>query len=424
MKDKLLASLIRKEVRRQQESIDLIPSENIVSEDMLRVVGSPLMNKYSEGYPGRRYYPGNEFYDEIERLACARGLEVFHLRGSRWRINVQPYSGSTANAAIYFALMKPGDTLLGMKLSVGGHLTHGHSVNFSGKIYTAVQYGVGENERLDYDEIARMARRVKPKVIVSGLTAYPRKINFRRFGEIARSVGAYHVADISHIAGLIAGGVHPSPFGSARGEPHADVVMSTTHKTMRGPRGAVIWARTDRQIAGHPDRSVGDAIDRAVFPGMQGGPHNNITAARALMFDEMSTQKFRKRQKQTIANARMLARELHQHGFSLVTGGTDNHLLLVNLRESGKTGIEAERALEEVGILANRNSIPGDTSPFSPMGIRMGTPAITTRGMGEKEIKEIGSLIADALLARRAPRVIRRSVTALCKRFPIYKNLY
>ncbi len=401
MKDKILGRLIQEETKRQKETIDLIASENYVSQDMLSVIGSPLTNKYSEGYPGRRYYPGNEYYDQIENLAKKRGLEAFDLKPEEWAVNVQPYSGSPANIAIYAALMNFGDTLMGLKLSSGGHLTHGHKVNFSGKAYKVIHYGVDERTGLlDYGEIEKLAKEHRPKVIVSGLTAYPREINFRRFGEIAHSVGAYHVADISHIAGLVLAGVHVSPFL------HSDAVMMTTHKTLRGPRGAAIFSKIN----------LAEAIDKAVFPGMQGGPHNNLTAAKALMFFEAALPGFKKYQQQILKNAKVLAAELVRLGFTLVTGGTDNHLMLADMRSVNLDGMTAEQLLEKNGITANRNTIPGDQSPFKPSGIRIGVPAVTTRGMKEPQMKTIAGLIQRALVKKE---FVRKEVTALAKKFPL-----
>lgn len=409
MKDRVLEKLLKAEIKRQQESINLIASENFVSEDMLSVLGSPLTNKYSEGYPGKRYYPGNAYYDEIEILAQKRALQLFRLNEKTWSVNVQPYSGSPANIEIYNALMKLGDTLMGLKLMAGGHLTHGHKVNFSGKAYSVVHYGVNEKTGLlDYEEIAKLAEKHNPKVIVSGLTAYPRKIDFKKFGEIAKSVGAYHVADVSHIAGLIAAGLHQSPF------PYSDVVMATTHKTLRGPRGALIFS--NRSVLNEGGVSIADLIDRSVFPGMQGGPHNNVTAAKALMAFEALQPGFRTYQKQIIKNAAALASELEKSGFSLVTGGTDNHLMLVNLSDTGMDGLQAEKLLEKNQIIANRNTIPGDEKPLKPSGIRIGTPAVTSRGMKEKEMLAIADLIHRSLIKQES---VLKEVIALSKKFPL-----
>jgi len=401
MKDVLVNRLIKLEIKRQQETIDLIASENYASPDVLSVLGSPLMNKYSEGYAGKRYYPGNEYYDQVERLAIDRALKAFKLKPSEWAANVQPYSGSPANFAIYSALMNPGEILMGMKLPAGGHLTHGHKVSFTGKFFNSVQYDIDhETGLLDYEAIKRLAEEHRPRVIVSGATAYPRKIDFEKFGEIAKRIGAYHVADISHIAGLVMAGIHPSPF------PHSDVVMTTSHKTLRGPRGAVIFSR----------KEVSERIDKAVFPGVQGGPHNNATAAKAIMFFEALQPGFKKYQQQILKNSKVLADSLLAAGFTLVTGGTDNHMLLLDLKTSGMEGMEAEKILEANGITANRNSIPGDPSPFKPSGLRIGTPAVTTRGMKEKEMKLIADLIRRALIKKEN---VRKEVVVLCKKFPL-----
>ncbi len=399
--DPELWRLVVSERKRQAETIDLIPSENFASPAILELLGSELTNKYSEGYPGKRYYPGNIYYDAIERLAQARALKAFRLSPKVWSVNVQPYSGSPANIEIYSALMNIGDTFLGMSLAAGGHLTHGHKVSFSGKAWHAIQYGVHPATGLiDYKEIERLARKYRPKVIVSGITAYPRKIDFKTFGAIAKKVGAYHVADISHISGLIAAGLHPSPF------PYADVVMTTTHKSLRGPRGAVIFSRN----------TLAEKIDRAVFPGMQGGPHNNVTAGIAAMFGEVLKSSFKTYQRQIAKNAKALAEALKKYGFKLVTGGTENHMLLLDVRPFGLDGMEAQNRLERVGIIANRNSIPGDISPFKPSGLRMGTPAVTTRGMKEGEIRLIAGLIHDTLAGKKSTKDIGSSVQRLAKR--------
>lgn len=446
MKDKKIEKLIKAERQRQHETIDLIASENFVSDGVLEALGSELTNKYSEGYPGKRYYPGNKYYDDIEELAKERALKLFKLNPKDWAVNVQPYSGSPANLAIYLALLgtrtnalnaRTHADIMGMTLSSGGHLTHGHKVSATGQFWKSVQYSVGEDGWINYDKVGKLAKKEKPKVIVSGFTAYPRKVDFKRFGEIAKSVGAYHVADISHIAGLVAAGLHPSPF------PHADVVMTTTHKTLRGPRGAVIFSsrqRSDlpsiypersRRIGprssevGSPQIDLPSAIDRAVFPGLQGGPHNNVTAAKAVAFYEALQPGFKKYQAQIVKNAKALADELVKLGFYLVTGGTDTHLILIDLRKSdipeirprkpargafkrsdlaklNIDGMLAEKKLESVGIIANRNTVPGDTSPFKPSGLRLGTPAVTTRGMKEKEMREIARLIYETLCSPKS----------------------
>lgn len=378
-----IKTLIDRERKRQQKTITLIASENYVSTNVLEALGSPLTNKYSEGYPGRRYYPGNEVYDDIELAVQDLARKLFKLN-KNWHVNVQPYSGSPANLAVYTALLNPGDILMGLDLSHGGHLTHGHKVSITGKLYESVQYKVDEKTgRLDYDEILKLAKKHKPKIIVSGTTAYPRKIDFKKFGEIAKKVGAYHMVDISHIAGLVAVGLHASPFQ------HADVVTTTTHKTLRGPRAGIIFCK----------KELADKIDKAVFPGLQGGPHNNVIAAMGIAFEEALKPSFKTYQKQVIKNAKALAEELKNRGYKLATGGTDNHLILVDFKNKKISGSEAEERLEAAGILANRNTIPGDKSPFRPSGLRLGTPAVTTLGMKEKEIKDLAKVI-DAILSK------------------------
>ena len=365
---KTIEDLIKAEAKRQQETLSLIASENIAPAEIREATGSVLMNKYSEGYPGKRYYGGNEVVDQIETIAQNTAKKLFGAEHA----NVQPYSGSPANIAIYTALLKFGDTVMGMSLPHGGHLTHGHKVNFSGKAYKFIQYGVDpETGLLNYDEIETMAKIFKPKIIVCGATAYPREIDFARFGKIAKKAGGYLLADISHIAGLIAGGVHPQPF------PHADIVMTTTHKTLRGPRGAIIMCK--KQLA--------EAIDKAIFPGLQGGPHDNITAAKAICLQNASKPEFRRYALAVVANAKALAIGLRKLGFTLVTGGTNNHMILIDLTSKNITGMKAERALEKVGIITNKNMIPGDLrSPFDPSGLRLGTSVLTSRGMGEREL--------------------------------------
>lgn len=415
MNDKILKNLIKKEIERQKKTINLIASENYASFDVLKILGTPLVNKYSEGYPGKRYYPGNEFYDEIEKLAQERALKLFKLKAKNWSVNVQSYSGSPANFAIYLALIDIGDTLMGMSLSSGGHLTHGHKVNFSGKLFKTVQYGINpQTELIDYDEVEKLALKHRPKIIVSGASAYPRKIDFKRFGEISKKVGAYHVADISHIAGLIAAGLHPAPF------PYADVVMTTTHKTLRGPRGAIIFSKSNVKCR-MSNISVAEAIDRAVFPGVQGGPHNNVTAAKALAFLNAAKPEFKKYQKQIIKNAKFLAETLKKFGFRLLTNGTDNHLIMIDLKNFDLDGLIAEKRLEKSGITANRNSLMGDKSPFKPSGLRLGTPAITSRGMKEGEMKKIAEFIYRCLIKKEN---VLKEVEKLCAKFPLYNHGY
>ena len=409
--DKDLWRLVAREAKRQEDTIDLIPSENIASPAILEALGSVLVNKYSEGYPGKRYNAGNAVADEIERLTQERARKVFRL-GRSWHVNVQSYSGSPANMAAYYALLEPGDKIMGMSLPFGGHLTHGWKVNFSARLYRAVQYTVGRDGRLDYEAIRRMARKERPKIIVSGATAYPRIFDFKKFAAIAHEVGAYFLADISHIAGLIITGVHPSPF------PYADIVTTTTHKTLRGPRGAIIFANGRSKIAKRKKVDIASAIDRAVFPGLQGGPHDNQTAAIAVALGEAMKPAFKRYGRQVVRNAKALAWELTKRGFRLVTGGTDNHLMLVDLTDIGISGREAQDRLEAAGIVVNRNTIPFDTrSPFDPSGIRLGTPAVTTRGMKEREMGVIAGLISAALMQSQPPRLIRREVRRLCRRF-------
>lgn len=414
MRDKILEKLIKEEVKRQRETLDLIPSENIASPAVLRALGSPLVNKYSEGYPGKRYYAGNGVIDEIELLAQERARKVFLRQPAdrkNWHVNVQPYSGSPANMAVYFALLKPGDKIMGMSLPFGGHLTHGWRVNFSGQLYKAAQYGVGRDGFLDYSEIRKMAKRERPKIIVAGATAYPRTLDFKKFGAITREVGAYFLADISHIAGLVAAGVHPSPF------PYADVVTTTTQKTLRGPRGAIIFANRKSLAAKKNKVDIAPAIDKAVFPGLQGGPHDNQTAAIAIALFEANTKQFKKYGHQTVRNAKALAHELMRFGFNLVSGGTDNHLILIDLTNLGLSGREAQDRLEANGVIVNRNTIPYDTrSPFNPSGIRLGTPALTSRGMKEKEMKLIAKPIAKVLIEKRN---VTSEVKKLARKFSL-----
>ena len=422
MKDAPLNDLLKKEIRRQETTINLIASENYASPEVLRFLGSPLTNKYSEGYPEKRYYPGNVYCDAIEKLAQERALKVFRLKAGSWSVNVQPYSGSPANLAIYFALLnapspdagkrKFKSDILGFSLSSGGHLTHGHKANFSGKIFKSVQYGADPKSGLiDYEKLAALAKKHRPKIIVSGATAYPRKIDFRKIGAITESVGAYHLADISHIAGLVSAGLHPSPF------PHCDVVMTTIHKTLRGPRAAAIFSR--KSATGERRAAISDLIDRAVFPGTQGGPHDNAVAAMARAFGEALTPAFKKYQKQIVKNAAALADSLQKSGFRLVSGGTDNHLLLIDLKNLGMDGLTAERRLEKSGITANRNALFGDASPFRPSGIRLGTPAVTTRGMKEKEMEKIGGWIRGILTGENRPGAVKIEVGKMLKNFPL-----
>ncbi len=411
--DPAAARLIAAEERRQQGTIDLIASENIASRAVREALGSALTNKYSEGYAGKRYYAGNSVIDEVEELAKARARAVFGL-GKNWSVNVQPLSGSPANMAVYFALLAPGDKFMAMALSSGGHLTHGDSVNFSGKLFSPVHYSVGADGRIDYDEVRRLALREKPKLIVAGFTAYPRTIDFRKFGAIAKETGAFFMVDMAHIAGLVAAGVHPSPFS------YADVVTTTTHKSLRGPRGAIIFSRIDRKfMRDGKETTIARAVNRAVFPGLQGGPHDNQTAAIAVCLKEAMRPDFKTYGKQIIKNAAALASALQKLGFRLVSGGTDNHLMLVDLTDKKLSGLEAQTRLEEAGIITSRTTIPHDPRPaYDPSGIRLGTPAVTTRGMKEKEMAVIARLIHEALTAGGI-HAINVQVQKLCRRFSI-----
>jgi len=392
------------ERRRQWNGLEMIPSENYTSAAVLAALGSILTNKYSEGYPGKRYYGGNQYIDMIEELARRRACQLFGAEHA----NVQPYSGSPANQAVYMALAKPGDIIMGMSLPQGGHLTHGWNVNFSGKYYRAVQYGVHRQTHLiDYDEVWRLAKEHRPRLIWAGATAYPRFFDYAKFAEIADSVGAFFCADIAHVAGLIAAGVHPSPL------PHAVVVTTTTHKTLRGPRGALILCR----------QSVAEAIYKAVFPGLQGGPHDHQTAAIAVALKEAATPEFKAYGAQVVKNAKALADEMLSLGYTLVTGGTDNHLLLVDLTNKGVTGKMAEEALDKAGITVNRNTIPFDPRPpYNPSGIRLGTPALTTRGMKEDEMRHIARWIDHVIASKGNPVVcesVRAAVRQAADRFPV-----
>ena len=415
--DKELFNLVSKEIKRQKETIDLIASENIIPEVILEVLGSPLVNKYSEGYPFKRYYPGNFYYDQIEILAQKRALRAFNLKESEWAVNVQPYSGSPANLEVYNALLNPNDTLMGMSLNSGGHLTHGHFINFSGKIYKAIQYGLNsKTELIDYFEVEKLAKKYKPKIIVCGTTSYPRKIDFQKFAAIAKKVNAYLIADISHIAGLILAGLHPNPFK------YCDIVTTTTHKTLRGPRGALIFINKKSKIAQKQKVDLEVLINKSVFPQMQGGPHNNVTASIALMFKLAKQKSFKNYQLQIIKNSKTLAEELKKYGFRLVSNGTDNHLMVVDLKNFGIDGIEAEKILEKANILANRNVVLGDLKPFRPSGIRIGTPTVTSRGMKEKEMKIIAQFIYRLIVKKEKPEEIRKEVLRFLKKFPIYEN--
>ncbi len=403
--DPEIADAIACETRRQNEGLELIASENFVSEAVLEATGSVFTNKYAEGYPGKRYYGGCEFADRAETLAQERVKKLFGAEHA----NVQPHSGTQANVAVYMTVCKPGDTILGMSLAHGGHLTHGHPLNFSGKMYRVQSYGVTrDTERIDYDELERLAREHKPRLIICGASAYPRKIDFRRIGEIARSVGATSMADMAHIAGLVAAGLHPSPI------PHMDFVTTTTHKTLRGPRGGLVLCRQE----------FAKELDRTVFPGTQGGPLVHIIAAKAVCFQEALQPSFAEYQGRILANARALAEALLRAGFRLVSGGTDNHLMLVDVFSRGVTGRDAELALEKARITVNKNAIPFDVNP--PMvasGIRVGTPAVTSRGMKERDMDLIGGFIA-RVLGAPADAVVQKevgqAVLGLADQFPLY----
>ncbi|MCB2358902.1 serine hydroxymethyltransferase [Clostridium estertheticum] len=402
--DLAIYEIIKEEDTRQEDHIELIASENFVSRAVLEANGSILTNKYAEGYPGKRYYGGCEVVDKVEDLARTRIKELFGAEHA----NVQPHSGSQANMAVYFSVLKPGDTVLGMNLSHGGHLTHGSPVNFSGILYNFVPYGVDlETETIDYEKVRALAKEHNPKMIVVGASAYPRTINFKLFREICDEVNAYMFVDMAHIAGLVATGAHESPV------PYADFVTTTTHKTLRGPRGGVILCK----------EKYAKAIDKTIFPGMQGGPLMHTIAAKAVCFGEALKPEFKAYIEQVVKNAKLLGKELQKYGFKLVSGGTDNHLLLIELTNKNITGKEAEKLLDIVGITVNKNTVPNETlSPFVTSGIRIGTPAVTTRGFKEEEMKIIAELINETIENREGNLVpIREKVKELCSRFPLYK---
>jgi glycine hydroxymethyltransferase len=403
--DPLVADIVARETARQAEGLELIASENFASPAVLAAMGTPLTNKYAEGYPGKRYYGGCEVVDEVETLAIVRAKQLFGAA----HVNVQPHSGSQANFAAYLAVLRPGDTLMGMALRHGGHLTHGASVNESGKLFRAVQYGVREdNGLIDHDQVRDLARAEQPKLIVAGGSAYARVIDFAAFAAIAKEVGALLMVDMAHFAGLVAGGAHPSPV------PHADLVTSTTHKTLRGPRGGLILAT----------EALGKAVDKEVFPGTQGGPLMHVIAAKAVAFGEALQPGFAGYARQIVANARALGGALMEHGYALVSGGTDTHLMLMDLRAKGLTGKEVEEALGRAGITVNKNTVPGDPqSPFVTSGIRIGTPALTTRGMLEAEMRHVGALIHRAIEGRADAAALARvkaEVLELAEAFPLY----
>ncbi len=403
--DAEVASACERELGRQRHNIELIASENIVSKAVLLAAGGVLTNKYAEGYPGKRYYGGCVYVDEVEEIARERAKKLFGAEHA----NVQPHCGASANLATFFALLNPGDTVLSMNLAHGGHLSHGSPVNISGKYFNIVPYGVSsETQTIDYDEVERLALECKPKLILAGASAYPRVIDFKRFREIADKVGAYFMVDMAHIAGLVAAGVHPSPV------PYADVVTTTTHKTLRGPRGGMILCREE----------LAKAIDKAIFPGTQGGPLMHIIAAKAVAFGEALTDEFKAYQEQIAKNAKILSEELLAKGIKLVSGGTDNHLMLLDLRDTGITGKELEHRLDEVHITANKNAIPDDPqSPFITSGLRIGTPAVTSRGFKAEEMKRIASWIYDVIYNFEEKKdQISREVMDLCEKFPIYED--
>ena len=405
--DEKIASALEAELSRQRHKLELIASENIVSRAVMEAQGSVLTNKYAEGYPGKRYYGGCECVDVVETLAIERAKELF---GAGY-VNVQPHSGAQANMAVFFSLLSPGDTYMGMNLTDGGHLTHGSAVNMSGKYFRVVPYGVDkETERIDYDALEKQAKEVKPKLIVAGASAYARIIDFERLSAIAKAVGAYLMVDMAHIAGLVAGGMHPSPL------PWADVVTTTTHKTLRGPRGGMILTK---------DAEFGAQFNKAIFPGIQGGPLMHVIAAKAVALEEALQPAFKEYAAQVVKNAKTLAASLQGKGFRIVSGGTDNHLMLVDLRSKGVTGKEAQNLLDGVGITANRNTIPFEPlSPFVTSGIRLGSPALTTRGFKEADMEEVAAIIAlvldhatDAALQEEA----KKRVDALCEKYPLYE---
>jgi glycine hydroxymethyltransferase len=402
--DPVIAGLIEDEIARQSDGLELIASENFVSPAVMEAMGSPLTNKYAEGLPGRRYYGGCEVVDKVEQLAIDRAKQLFGADHA----NVQPHSGAQANGAVYMAFMKPGDTVLGLDLSMGGHLTHGSPVNFSGLMYHAVHYGVNAEGLIDMNEVAALAQQHKPKMIIAGYSAYSRTLDFARFAEIAKSVGAILMVDMAHFAGLVAAGLYPSPI------PHADVVTTTTHKTLRGPRGGLILCKAEHA----------KIIDKAVFPGLQGGPLEHVIAAKAVAFGEALEPAFTEYSRRVIENAKTLAAALAERGYHIVSGGTDNHLLLVDLRNKNLTGKVAEQALDKAGITANKNTVPRETqSPFVTSGIRLGTPALTTRGMGVAEMVRVAGLIDEVLQAPEDTAVLERvhgKVRALAAEFPLY----
>jgi len=416
MKDSQIQKLIKQETIRQQNGLTLIPSENHASEEVLRAMGTPLSDKYSEGYPDKRYYGGNEIIDQIEKIAMERARRLFKAEHA----NVQPHAGSQANAAAYLALLKPGDKILGFDLKSGGHLTHGSPVNFSGLTYKFAFYGVdAKNERIDLAEVEKIALNFKPKLILISTTSYSRQLDFEGFSKIAKKVGAYLMADIAHIAGLVIAGEHPQPF------PWCDIVTTTTHKTLRGPRGGLILCKLKDEINPEDKFNLAQKIDRAVFPGLQGGPLDNMIAAKAVCFFEALQPAFKKYQHQIILNAQAMAAEFKKEGFRLISDGTDNHLMVLDLAAYDTKLIQDE--LDRVGIYVNRNAIPNDSrAPFNPSGLRVGSPAITTRGLKEKEAGRMAVLVAKLIKNINDEKIkaeIKKEVSSLAKKFPVYKNL-
>ena len=402
--DRQIGKLIEKETRRQEETLNLIASENYPSKAVREALSSIFVVKYSEGRPYKRYYAGQEFIDKLESLVEERVRKIFKLDSKKWAVNVQPYSGSPANYAVLRGLLKPGEKIMALPLSHGSHLTHGAPVSLSGQDFKVANYFLDKNGWLDYKEIEKLAKKEKPKLIICGFTAYPRKIDFKKFSQIAKKVGAYLLADTSHITGLIIGGVHPNPF------PWADVVMTTTHKTLRGPRGAIIICKKELE----------DKIFKKVFPGLQGGPHQHTICAIGVTLKEALTPRFKKYAQQIIKNAKVLAKELAKYNFNLISGGTDNHLVLIDLTSKGITGKQAQDLLERAGIIVNKNTIPYDPRPpYNPSGMRLGTPAITTRGMKEKEMRKIVAWINEVIANPKSISKIKKEVKKLCQKFPI-----
>lgn len=421
--DPQIFKLITGELERQKTGLEMIPSESYASRAVLEAMGSIFNNKYSEGFPRKRYYGGQKFTDQVEQLAINRAKKLFAVS----HVNVQPYSGSPANQAVYFALCNPGDTIMGMTLQHGGHITHGLKINFSGRYFNSVTYGVGGDGYIDFDLVEKMLKEHKPRLIFAGATAYPREYDFKTFGKLAHKYGAYFVADIAHIIGLIIAGVHQSPVG------HADVITSTTHKTLRGPRAGIIMCNGNpsdplRSPKNPTKKDIPTLIDRAIFPGLQGGPHEHTIAGIAVALKEASTPGFKRWARQVVKNAKALANVFIERGFKLATGGTDNHLILMDVTAAGlESGAEAENILEKIGISVNKNTIPNDPRPpFSPSGIRLGSPCATIRGMKEKEMEILANAMCDAMENRKNGKIVKKSertVRALCKEFPIYPQL-